>query len=132
MLCSYSAVKDNAYNNQQMTRFIIFICLITQVMVANAAFASTRCAHANMGQMTHAMTADSNSDAAQANAAPVKHQCKCFCDIVGHCAAAAAGVVASFNANIDDFPPLDIARSTPTGVITNAHKTRLDRPPSSS
>lgn len=116
-----------------MTRFLLFICLLSQVMAANAAFASTLCAHADIGQIAHAMHAA--SDDAQVKQVPeefAQQHCECMCDVAGHCAAATASAIASLNTNLGEFPPVDISLVNPMATIANGHKTRLYRPPSSS
>ena len=115
-----------------MTRFILFICLISQVMAANAAFAATRCAHADMEQMTHAMHGmNENTQAIQASEETSELNCECPCEIVGHCEATMASAVVDLNLGFGSFPPIDLARVTLPSGISNAHKSRLDRPPSS-
>lgn len=116
-----------------MTRFIIIITLLAQVLAANAAFAAPRCMHADMAAMAN--MSQMNHSAAEQHAnhggdSQAQEHCKCLCDIVGHCAAASAGVVATVPAAIN-FPPLSIASARLPTAISSAHKIRLYRPPSS-
>ena len=112
---------------------LLLIALCVQVAAANTVTAAPFCVHAQSASETmQSNTADGPHHHLQAQAGSMEAEddCPCHCDVAGHCAASAAGVLNSTGPSSADYEREHSVPSKSRADLLHAHKNRLYRPPS--